>query len=104
MNAEGRDNPPIGSGGVSIADLRMRYGWTTDEIVARADAAFRDVEKSQIGTLHSFAAHLLRLYPIEAGVTPTFGTDEDGSRFDEHFTHEWDLWLDRELGLARQQP
>ncbi|MGZ8422726.1 MAG: UvrD-helicase domain-containing protein, partial [Nitrospira sp.] len=98
LNAEGRDSLPTGSGGVSIADLRMRYGWTTDEIVARADAAFRDVEKAQIGTLHSFAAHLLRLYPIEAGVTPTFGTDEDGSRFDEHFTHEWDLWLDRELG------
>ncbi|MGZ8383725.1 MAG: UvrD-helicase domain-containing protein, partial [Nitrospira sp.] len=100
VNAEALDSPPTGSGGVSIADLRMRYGWTTDEIVARADAAFRDVEKAQIGTLHSFAAHLLRLYPIEAGVTPRFGTDEDGSRFDEHFTHEWDLWLDRELGLA----
>ncbi len=100
VNAEALDSPPTGSGGVSIADLRMRYGWTTDEIVTRADAAFRDVEKAQIGTLHSFAAHLLRLYPIEAGVTPTFGTDEDGSRFDEHFTHEWDLWLDRELGLT----
>ncbi|MBI4002739.1 MAG: UvrD-helicase domain-containing protein [Nitrospira defluvii] len=100
VSAEGCDSPAAGSGGVSIADLRMRYGWTTDEIVARADAAFRDVEKAQIGTLHSFAAHLLRLYPIEAGVTPTFGTDEDGSRFDEHFTYEWDLWLDRELGVT----
>ncbi len=100
VTAEGRDSSVAGSGTVSIADLRMRYGWTTDEIVARADAAFRDVEKAQIGTLHSFAAHLLRLYPIEAGVTPTFRTDEDGSRFDEHFTSEWDLWLDRELGVT----
>ena len=100
VNAEGRDNLLAGSGGVSIADFRARYGWTTDEIVARAEAAFREVEKAQIGTLHSFAAHLLRLYPIEAGVTPTFRTDEDGSRFDEHFTHEWDLWLDRELGVT----
>ena len=100
VNVEGRDNPAAGSGTVSIADLRMRYGWTTDEIVARADAALRDVEKAQIGTLHSFAAHLLRLYPIEAGVTPTFQTDEDGSRFEEHFTNEWELWLDRELGAA----
>lgn len=88
VNVEGRDNPAAGSGTVSIADLRMRYGWTTDEIVARADAALRDVEKAQIGTLHSFAAHLLRLYPIEAGVTPTFQTDEDGSRFEEHFTRD----------------
>ena len=100
VNAEGRDNSVVGGGTVSIADLRLRYGWTTDEIVARADAALRDVEKAQIGTLHSFAAHLLRLYPIEAGVTPTFQTDEDGSRFEEHFTAEWELWLDRELGAA----
>jgi ATP-dependent helicase/nuclease subunit A len=100
INLEGRDNPATGSGTVSIADLRMRFGWTTDEIVARAEAALRDVEKAQIGTLHSFAAHLLRLYPIEAGVSPTFQTDEDGSRFEEHFTAEWELWLDRQLGPA----
>ena len=100
VSVEGRDSPATGSGSVSLADLRLRYGWTTDEIVARADAALRDIEKAQIGTLHSFAAHLLRLYPIEAGVTPTFRTDEDGSRFDEHFTNEWDLWLDRELGTS----
>ncbi len=98
VSPEGRDSPVVGSGTVSIADLRMRYGWSTDEIVTRAEAALRDVEKAQIGTLHSFAAHLLRLYPIEAGITPTFHTDEDGSRFEEHFTSEWELWLDRELG------
>ena len=97
-NLEGGDHPAIGGGMVSIADLRMRFGWTTDEIVDRAVAALRDIEKAQIGTLHSFAAHLLRLYPIEAGVSPTFQTDEDGSRFEEHFTAEWDLWLDHQLG------
>ncbi len=100
VNVEGQDNPATGVGTVSIADLRMRYGWTSDEIVARAKVALRDLEKAQIGTLHSFAAHLLRLYPIEAGVSPTFHTDEDGSRFEEHFTSEWELWLDRELGLT----
>ncbi|MCC6966135.1 MAG: UvrD-helicase domain-containing protein [Nitrospira sp.] len=98
VQLEGRDSAATGSGTVSIADLRMRFGWTTDDIVARAGAALRDLEKAQIGTLHSFAAHLLRLYPIEAGVSPTFQTDEDGSRFEEHFTGEWELWLDRELG------
>ena len=100
VTSDGRDSPAGGSGTVTIADLRMRYGWTTDEILTRAEASLRDLEKAQIGTLHSFAAHLLRLYPIEAGVTPTFRTDEDGSRFEEHFTREWDLWLDRELGTA----
>lgn len=87
-----------GGGTVSLAELCTQYGRTTDEIVARAETALRDIEKVQIGTLHSFAAHVLRLYPIESGVTPTFQTDEDGSRFDEHFSSEWDLWLDRELG------
>ncbi len=100
VTAEGCDSPAKGSGAVSFADLRMRYGWTTDEIMVRAGAALRDIEKAQIGTLHSFAAHLLRLYPIEAGVAPNCRTDEDGSRFDEHFAGEWDLWLDRELGPA----
>ncbi len=99
-DAGGLDSHLAGSAGVSIADFRARYGWTTDEIVARAKAASREVEKAQIGTLHSFAAQLLRLHPIEAGVTPTFGTDEDGSRFDDHFTHEWELWLDQELGAT----
>lgn len=102
LQADGREDSAAASGTVSMTDLRVRYGWTSDEIVARARAAWHDLERAQIGTLHSFAAHLLRLYPIEAGVTPTFQTDEDGSRFEEHFTAEWDRWLDRELGEAGQ--
>jgi ATP-dependent helicase/nuclease subunit A len=97
VHSESRDDQ-AGSGTVSMADLRLRFGWTADDIVVRAEAALRDLEKAQIGTLHSFAAHLLRLYPVEAGVSPTFETDEDGSRFEEHFTGEWELWLDRQLG------
>ncbi|MBS0168928.1 MAG: UvrD-helicase domain-containing protein [Nitrospira sp.] len=102
LQAEGRADSIAPSGTVSMGDLRHRYGWTNDEILTRAKAAWRDLERAQIGTLHSFAAHLLRLYPIEAGVTPTFQTDEDGSRFEEHFTTEWDLWVARELGAEGQ--
>ena len=83
-------------GAVSMEDLRQRYGLSTDEIAARAAAALRDLEKSQIGTLHSFAAHLLRLHPLESGVDPAFQED-DGLRFEEHFTAAWDVWIDREL-------
>jgi ATP-dependent helicase/nuclease subunit A len=100
VSPEERDGLATNGGTVSLSDLRLRYGWTTGEIVARAEAALQNIERAQIGTLHSFAAHLLRLYPIEAGITPTFQTDEDDSRFDEHFTQEWDLWLDRELGTT----
>jgi ATP-dependent helicase/nuclease subunit A len=83
-------------GAVSPHDLQARYGLTRDEIAARAKDALQDLEKAQIGTLHSFAAHLLRLYPLESAVDPAFQED-DGLRFDEHFTQAWDLWIDREL-------
>jgi ATP-dependent helicase/nuclease subunit A len=83
-------------GAVSAQDLQTRYGLTRDEIAARAQNGLKDIEKAQIGTLHSFAAHLLRLHPLESGVDPDFQED-DGLRFDEHFAQAWDLWIDREL-------
>lgn len=87
-------------GALTHAELTRMYGLASEEICARAEAALRDLERAQIGTLHSFASHLLRLYPIEAGVSPTFRTDEDGLAFEEHFAREWDLWLDTELGAG----
>lgn len=84
-------------GAVSAQALQARYGLTRDEIATRARAGLKDIEKAQIGTLHSFAAHLLRLHPLESAVDPDFQED-DGLRFDEHFSQVWDLWIDRELG------
>ncbi|MGE0645524.1 MAG: UvrD-helicase domain-containing protein [Nitrospira sp.] len=89
-------------GAVSKSDLQARYGLGSEVIVARAHAALRELEKAQIGTLHSFAAHLLRLHPLESGVDPDFKED-DGLRFDEQFTAVWDCWLDQELSRAGQQ-
>ncbi len=83
-------------GAVSAQDLQERYGITRDEIAVRAHAALVDIEKSQIGTLHSFAAHLLRLHPLESGVDPDFQED-DGLQFEEYFTQAWDVWIDQEL-------
>ena len=83
-------------GAVSAQDLQERYGLTRSEIAARARAGLADIEKAQIGTLHSFAAHLLRLHPLESGVDPDFQED-DGLRFEEHFTQAWDVWIDQEL-------
>ena len=82
---------------LSPADLADRYRLSADELRTRAEAAIRDLENSQIGTIHSFAAHLLRLYPLEAGVDPGFRTDE-GLGFQGHFANEWSQWLDVELG------
>lgn len=96
LQRPGAEPRPADGGGVSAQDLRARYHLTNDAIAGRAEAALKDLEKAQIGTLHSFAAHLLRLHPLESGVDPAFQED-DGSRFDEHFTAAWDLWIDREL-------
>ncbi|HET6675513.1 MAG TPA: UvrD-helicase domain-containing protein [Nitrospiraceae bacterium] len=62
-----------------------------------ARTALAELEQSQIGTIHSFAAHLLRLYPIEGAVDPSFQQDE-GAQFEEQFAREWKMWLDGELG------
>lgn len=83
-------------------ELRTRYRLSHDELVGRAEAALRDFDKAQIGTLHSFAGHLLRLYPIESMIPPLFQED-DGLRFDEHLTTCWQVWIDRELGVEGTQ-
>ncbi len=83
-------------GAAAVEDLRARYGLRAADVEARAQAALKDLEKAQIGTLHSFAAHLLRLHPLESGVDPAFQED-DGSRFEEEFTAAWEAWVDREL-------
>ena len=76
--------------------LMARYHRTKDQIDILAREALRNLERSAIGTIHSFAAMLLRLYPIEAGLDPQF-TEDDGSRFEQLFDEQWALWLDQEL-------
>ena len=85
------------SGIINVEDLRRDYQLSLDQVAERARGALFDLEKAQIGTVHSFAAHLLRLNPIESGVDPLFEED-DGSQFERVFNQEWDFWLDRELG------
>ncbi|HET7058850.1 MAG TPA: UvrD-helicase domain-containing protein, partial [Nitrospiraceae bacterium] len=82
-------------------EMKLRLRMRLSELSANdlAAKALHELEKSQIGTIHSFAAHLLRLYPIESRVDPGFQQD-DGRQFDAFFQQEWVLWLDQELGSA----
>jgi ATP-dependent helicase/nuclease subunit A len=82
-----------------ITSLIERYQLSKDELDARLHDALRNMERSDIGTIHSFAATLLRLYPMEAGIDPQFQED-DGKQFERIFDEQWDLWLDQELALA----
>ncbi len=61
------------------------------------------IEKAEIGTIHSFCAHVLRRYPIEAGLRPDFEVD-DGEAFDRMFERAWPRFLDRELGPEARRP
>ncbi|HYM87588.1 MAG TPA: UvrD-helicase domain-containing protein [Nitrospiraceae bacterium] len=85
-----------------LAIFRTRYHLSAEQVGERARMALEDLEKAQIGTLHSFAAHLLRLHPLESELDPLFQED-DGSRFKELFHSSWDRWLDDELGSAGSQ-
>ncbi|MDE0035217.1 MAG: UvrD-helicase domain-containing protein [Deltaproteobacteria bacterium] len=76
--------------------LRERYHLTADDIGQRAEEALKQLERAQIGTIHSFAAWLLRLYPLETGLDPQFRED-DGTLRKRRFDTEWALWLDEEL-------
>ncbi|MGH7147156.1 MAG: UvrD-helicase domain-containing protein, partial [Nitrospiraceae bacterium] len=85
-----------------ISTFRARYHLSAEQVGERARTALEQMEKAQIGTLHSFAAHLLRLHPLESELDPSFQED-DGSRFKELFHSHWDRWLDDELGSAGPQ-
>ncbi len=88
-----------------MRSLMARYRLSKERLERRALDALRQIERSEIGTIHGFAATLLRLYPIEAGVDPQF-IEDDGSRFERLFNELWGLWLDQELsyqGLRQEE-
>ncbi len=82
-----------------VSDLIQRYKLNKETIDNRSKAAIRLLERSGIGTIHHFATTLLRLYPIEAGVTPQFQIDETGGETDNLFEEIWRKWLQTELQL-----
>src|SRR5712692_4820207 len=90
--------------GAEVRALMARYHLTKERLDRRALDALRQIERSEIGTIHSFAATLLRLYPMQSGVDPQF-IEDDGARFDRLFDELWGTWLDQELsrGSARQE-
>lgn len=87
----------VSGGGTALEDFKQRYHVSTAHVRGKIQVALRDLEKSQIATLHSFAAHVLRLYPLEARVDPHFHEDE-GTEFLETFQNAWETWLEQELG------
>ena len=92
-------SPFIGqmSGDSRLKEFQDRYQISTEHIQEKVTLALNDLEKAHIATLHSFAAHILRLYPLESGIDPHFQED-DGTQFLEVFSEVWNGWLDEALG------
>src|SRR5512136_1002134 len=59
-------------GRFQVALEQARLGEKDAEVRARLDAALTGLERSFIGTIHSFCARLLRERPIEAAIDPEF--------------------------------
>lgn len=89
----------------SLEDEAERaYVWLGSEakvpapvLARRTLDALEDLDRFSASTIHSFCAEVLRRYPIEAGVDPVFQQDE-GAHFDEIFKHQWQEFLESELG------
>lgn len=67
-----------------------------ERALARGRRALADLDRMEIGTIHSFAAHLLRQYPVEAGVSPGFEEDEGVAKA-ALFRELWPRWIERRL-------
>ncbi len=78
------------------ADWLRRVG-ADETLDERLDAAISALDRAEILTIHSFCAHVLREFPIEAGLDPAFEVDAR-ARFDEKFAAAWERFLDVELG------
>lgn len=77
-------------------ELLRRFALPASIVDARIGTALRELDRAHIGTIHGFAATLLRLYPLEAGVDPAF-EEADEPVWRDHVERVWREWLAREL-------
>ena len=80
-----------------LKDAREHFGRTEAQVQAAAQTAISGMDRALIGTIHHFAAQVLKRYPLEAGVDPGFAVDM-GEGFADLFETEWSRWLSEELG------
>lgn len=101
-SANSREDAPGVAASFLLEEIRQAYRLSRSAVEDRAREALQKLEKAIIGTIHSFAAHVLRLYPLEAGVDPQAEVDE-GEGFERVFAECWPQWLEEELDLPSSQ-
>ena len=78
--------------GLLLESLTAAGGVERDRIMS----ALEHLESAAIGTIHSFAARILRENPVEAGLDPGFSiTGEDADSADK-LSEIWKKWRDRD--------
>ena len=82
----------------TLSLLREHFGIKDEDVLERSQQALSLLDRSAIGTIHSFCADILRAYPLEAGLSPNAQIDT-GARALRVFEAAWNSFLDEQLGL-----
>ncbi len=81
----------------TLETLTGHFAVPLAEVIGRAEQALALLDRSPIGTIHSFCADILRSFPLEAGLSPYAEIDK-GPRAQHIFDAAWNRFLDEELG------
>ena len=71
-------------------------------LLDRAQKTLSQLDKACIGTIHSFCAEILKIFPLEAGLSPNAKIDS-GYQELQIFERYWTQFLDDELGTPATQ-
>jgi len=78
--------------------LREKFSLSDADLIARAQTALARLDRACIGTIHSFCAEILKMFPLEAGLSPLAQIDT-GQKATQLFEVRWNRFLDKELGI-----
>ncbi len=79
--------------------LTEHFQLKKEDIIARGEMALARLDRSNMGTIHSFCADILKTFPLEAGLAPHAEIDS-GQRGNALFEARWNAFLDIELGVS----
>lgn len=78
--------------------LREKFALSDTDLISRAQAALARLDRASIGTIHSFCAEILKMFPLEARLSPLAQIDT-GQKAAQLFEERWNRFLDKELGI-----
>ncbi len=82
--------------------LREHFNVPDQELAARAEQALLRLDRAAIGTIHGFCGEILKMFPLEAGLSPNAQIDS-GYKATQIFEEHWNRFLDKELGINAPQ-